>query len=531
LDSGTKNLLASLCLSSRKAQARDEEKLHDFPESSIRQNGVSAPKILRLGSVKDVAQFVEHLRALRLQIPCDSEILGAAESPLFSPIARGEIKIGNRIAINPMEGWDGTADGAPTENTLRRWRRFGASGAKLIWGGEAVAVSHSGRANPNQLVIAEHTLSGLAQLRAALVAEHKLAAGSDDGLLVGLQLTHSGRYCKPNSHTRAEPKILYRHPILDRRLGLAADFPVLTDGEIESIIEDFHRAGRMAAELGFDFVDVKHCHGYLGHEFLGAHTREGKYGGSFENRTRFLRDVVQGIRAAAPGLKIGVRVSAFDTVPFRPDPAQSPDGKIDGKLGPGIPEPHADLVPYRWGFGVNANDPRQPDLAEPIQFLSLLESLNICLVNLTAGSPYYNPHIQRPALYPPSDGYAPPEDPLVGVARQMDAARELKQRFPNLLFVGTAYSYLQDFLPHVAQAALREGWVDCVGLGRMVLTYPEIFLDAAQGRTVQHKRICRTFSDCTTAPRNGLPSGCYPLDSHYKSSSAAVQLAAVKAKR
>jgi len=488
---------------------------------------VSELKILRLGSVKNVAQFAEHLVALGLRIPCDLGILPGAESPLFSTVSRGGMQIGNRFAINPMEGWDGTADGAPTENTLRRWRRFGASGAKLIWGGEAVAVSHAGRANPNQLVIAEHTRSGLAQLRSVLVAEHKLAAGSDSGLLVGLQLTHSGRYCKPNSHTRAEPKILYRHPILDRRLGLGADFPLLTDGEIGGIIEDFHRAGRMAAELGFDFVDVKHCHGYLGHEFLGAHTREGKYGGSFENRTRFLREVVQGIRALAPGLKIGVRVSAFDTVPFRPDPAQS----VNGKLGPGIPEPHADLLPYRWGFGVNASEPTQPDLTEPIQFLSLLESMNIVLVNLTAGSPYYNPHIQRPALYPPSDGYAPPEDPLVGVARQMDAARELKQRFPNLLFVGTAYSYLQDFLPHVAQAALREGWVDSVGLGRMVLTYPEIFLDAAQGRTVQHKRICRTFSDCTTAPRNGLPSGCYPLDGHYKSSPMSVQLNAIKTKR
>src|SRR6266403_732258 len=386
---------------------------------------MSETKILRIGSVKSVAQFAAHLRALQLQIPCDLVILPATESPLFLSLTRGEIKIGNRFAINPMEGWDGTADGAPTENTLRRWRRFGASGAKLIWGGEAVAVSHAGRANPNQLVIAQHTRAGLTQLRAELVAEHKVAAGSDSGLLVGLQLTHSGRYCKPNSHTRAEPKILHRHPILDRRLGLSADFPLLTDGEIEGLIEDFHSAGRIASELGFDFVDVKHCHGYLGHEFLGAHTREGKYGGSFENRTRFLREVVQGIRAVAPGLKIGVRVSAFDTVPYRPDPAQSPDGKS----GPGIPEPFAELMPYRWGLGVDASDPTRLDLAEPIQFLSLLESLNIVLVNLTAGSPYYNPHIQRPALYPPSDGYAPPEDPLVGVARQMDATRELKRRF------------------------------------------------------------------------------------------------------
>jgi NADPH2 dehydrogenase len=493
----------------------------------LASSGVNTPKILRLGSVKNASEFAKHLSALQLQIPCDSEILSAAESPLFSPLTKGGVKIGNRIAINPMEGWDGTADGNQTENTLRRWRRFGQSGAKLIWGGEAVAVSHSARANPNQLVIAEHTRAGLAQLRAELISEHKQTTGSDDGLLIGLQLTHSGRYCKPNSHNRPEPRILYHHPILDRRLGLPRDFPLLTDGEIGGIIEEFQRAAGIACEIGFDFVDVKHCHGYLGHEFLSAHTRDGKYGGSFDNRTRFLSEVVQGIRATAPTLKIAVRVSAFDTVPFQPDPTQS----ANRKLGPGVPEPHSDLIPYRWGFGVSAGDPTQPDLAESIQFLSLLESLNISLVNLTAGSPYYNPHIQRPALYPPSDGYQPPEDPLLGVARQMEAARELRRRFPNLIFVGTAYSYLQDFLPHVAQAALREVWVDSVGLGRMVLTYPEIFLDAARGRAVQHKRICRTFSDCTTAPRNGLPSGCYPLDSHYKNSAMAVQLNALKVKR
>ena len=488
---------------------------------------MSAPKILRLGSVKDVSQFAEHLRALQLQIPCDPELLGLVEAPLFSPLTAGDIRIRNRIAINPMEGWDGTADGNPTENTLRRWRRFGQSGAKLIWGGEAVAVCHSGRANPNQLVIAEHTRAGLAKLRAALISEHKQSAGSEEGLLIGLQLTHSGRYAKPNSHSRPEPRILYHHPILDRRLGLPADFALLTDEEIGEIIEEFHRAARAAWELGFDFVDIKHCHGYLGHEFLSAHTREGNYGGTFENRTRFLREIVQGIRTTAPTLKIGVRLSVFDTVPFRPDPAQS----INGKLGPGVPEPYSDLIPYRWGFGVNENEPTQPNLAEPIQFMSLLESLQITLVNLTAGSPYYNPHIQRPALYPPSDGYQPPEDPLLGVARQMEATRELKQRFPNLIFVGTAYSYFQDFLPNVAQAALRTGWVDAVGLGRMVLTYPEIFLDAAHGRAIQRKKVCRTFSDCTTAPRNGLPSGCYPLDDHYKNSAMALQLSALKSKR
>jgi NADPH2 dehydrogenase len=342
-----------------------------------------------------------------------------------------------------------------------------------------------------------------------------------------LQLTHSGRYCRPNAHDRPEPKILYRHPILDAKLGLSADFPVLKDEQVGEIIEDFHRAARAARELGFDFVDIKHCHGYLGHEFLSAHTRAGKYGGSFENRTRFLREVVEGIRSNAPGMQIAVRLSAFDTVPFRADPATT----LPGKMGVGVPEPHRHLLPYRWGFGVKSGHPTEMDLAETKQFLKLLERLDIRLVNLTAGSPYYNPHVQRPAFYPPSDGYQPPEDPLVGVARQMRMVRELKTEFPQLIVVGSAYSYLQDFLPHVAQAATREGWVDFVGLGRMILSYPGLLLDAAEGRTIQHKLVCRTFSDCTTAPRKGLPSGCYPLDEHYKSSESAEKLKLAKARR
>jgi len=483
--------------------------------------------ILRLGSVRDVAHFKEHLDALRLTIPCDLELLRGTESPLAQPIVREDIKIGNRIAIQPMEGWDGTSDGNPSENTVRRWQRFGRSGAKLIWGGEAVAVCQEGRANPNQLLAAPHTRGGLERLRAVLIAEHRQVSGSDDGLLIGLQLTHSGRYSCPNQKGRPEPRILYRHPILDRRLNLSPDYPLLTDAEIEGIIEQFHRAGRMASELGFDFVDIKHCHGYLGHEFLSAHTREGEYGRSFENRTRFLREVVQGIRAAAPGLKIGVRLSAFDAIPYHPDPALS----TPGKPGPGTPEEYQNLIPYRWGFGVNQSDPRQADLTETIRFLTLLEELGIQLVNLTAGSPYYCPHIQRPAFYPPSDGYQPPEDPLAGVARQLEVVQQMKQRFPKLIIVGTAYSYLQDFLPYVAQAALRLGWIDSVGLGRMVLSYPEMLSDVVEGRAFQHKLVCRTFSDCTTAPRNGLPSGCYPLDTYYKKSASAELLKVAKARR
>jgi len=480
--------------------------------------------ILRIGTLKDVERFQEHLASLRVSIPCDPEIVQGPNSPLRIPIRQDQIKIGNRIAVQPMEGWDGTSDGSPSESTMRRWRRFGASGAKLIWGGEAVAVTHEGRANPNQLLIADHTEKGLAQLRRELIQEHRLATGSEDGLLIGLQLTHSGRFCRPNKHDRPEPRIAFHHPILDRRLRLPNDFPLLAETELDAIVEQFHTAAARAWKLGFDFVDIKHCHGYLAHELLAAHTRGGPYGGSFENRTRFLQQVVEGIRTAAPGLRIGVRLSAFDTVPFRDDPERSSPGKAE----PGIPESFDALLPYRYGFAVNESNPIEADLTETVRFLSLLQELGIHLVNLTAGSPYYNPHIQRPALYPPSDGYQPPEDPLIGVARQMEATRLLKEKFPKLIIVGSAYSYLQDFLPHVAQAAVRLGWVDCVGLGRMVLTYPEVLWDATEGRPMQRKRICRTFSDCTTAPRKGLPSGCYPLDDYYKRSDLAERLTDLK---
>ena len=473
---------------------------------------MSTAAIVRLGSLKGVEAFRSRLHSLCLKIPCDDQIATGTGSPLRSPLIHGPFKIGNRMAVQPMEGWDATPEGAPSESTLRRWQRFGRTGAKLIWGGEAVAVCHEGRANPNQLLAAPSHEQKLAQLRAVLKREHIVASGSDEGLFVGLQLTHSGRYCRPNEPSRPEPRILYRHPLLDQRLNLPADYPLLTDGEIESIIEDFHRAARMAWQSGFDFVDIKHCHGYLGHEFLSAYTRDGRYGGSFEGRTLFLREVVQGIRSIAPGLHIGVRLSAIDTVPFRC--AQD----ANGNSSPGVAETRPDLLPYRWGFGLNPVNPKDTDFNDAVGFLSLLEELGIQLVNISAGSPYYNPHIQRPALYPPCDGYLPPEDPLVGVARQMQATHELKQRFPNLVIVGSGYSYLQDFLPHVAQAAVHEEWCDFVGLGRMVLTYPEFLWEASQGGNIQRKRICRTFSDCTTAPRNGLPSGCYPLDDYYKTS-------------
>jgi 2,4-dienoyl-CoA reductase-like NADH-dependent reductase (Old Yellow Enzyme family) len=364
--------------------------------------------------------------------------------------------------------------------------------------------------------------SAIAALRDIVIDAHKEATGDDDDLVIGLQLTHSGRFCKPNDNTKFESIIAYHHPLLDRKFGYPPDRPVISDDEIRRLIDDYVVAAKRAEACGYDFVDVKHCHGYLGHEFLSAVERPGPYGGILENRTRFMRDIVEGIRAEAPRLKIGVRLSAFDSVPFKPDPALS----VPGALGPGVPENHS--VPYRYAFGGNARNPLEYDLSETKALFEIMRKLGVRFVNVTAASPYYNPHLIRPALYPPSDGYHPPEDPLIGVMRQLSVVRELKTAFPDFCLMGSGYTYLQEFFPNVAQAVVRMGWVDLVGLGRMVLAYPELPLDVLQGKPVNKKRNCRTFSDCTTAPRNGIVSGCYPLDAHYKKSPEFKQLALLK---
>ncbi|OGV50158.1 MAG: NADH:flavin oxidoreductase [Lentisphaerae bacterium GWF2_52_8] len=456
----------------------------------------------KIASLKTADDFLSYAQSLGIELPFDKEMSQGPSSPLAQTLHVAGRKIGNRFAVLPMEGWDCLADGRPSELTLRRWRNFGLSGAKLIWGGEAAAVQHDGRSNPRQLMIDRNTVKDIENMRKVLLSAHAEKFGKTNDLLIGLQLTHSGRFSRPNEDKKLESKIVYRHPVLDRKFNIPQKHPVLSDNEISGIIKNYVEAARLSQEAGFDFVDVKHCHGYLGHEFLSAIERPGPYGGSFENRTRFLREIVAGIRREAPGLLIGVRLSLFDFVPFRKDPS-----------GVGEPEPFSGTYPYAFGGDGTGQG---IELREVYLFLDLLASLGIEMVCSTAGSPYYNPHIQRPALFPPCDGYLPPEDPLRGVARQLAVAGEIKKNRPNMTFVGTGYTYLQEWLPNVAQAIVGRGLIDSVGLGRMVLPYPDIVADILEGRPLKKARLCRTFSDCTTAPRNGMVSGCYPLDPDYK---------------
>jgi len=460
---------------------------------------VRYPQVKKLGSP---AELRDRFAELGLDVPVDDELepTGPLAAPLtFTDGSAGAIEVANRFAVLPMEGWDGTTDGHPTDLVRRRWSRFASSGCGLVWG-EATAVRLDGRANPNQLVLGEETVDGIAALRASLAP----------GQVAGLQLTHSGRYARPVDVPR--PRTAYRHPVLDGRVG-AGDAELFTDDELDELVGQYVDAAVLAQQAGFEFVDVKHCHGYFLHELLSGHDRPGPYGGDLAGRTHFLRSVVAGIRDRAPGLAVAVRLSAFDLRPF-----------TAGDGGTGVPDGDG---PYRYAFGGDGTG-LGIDLTEVHQLLGVFEELGIGLVSTTAGSPYYNPHVQRPAYFPPSDGYQPPEDPLVGVARQLAVTAELTAAHPALTVVGSGYSYLQDWLAHVGQAVVRAGGASMVGLGRMVLSYPDLPVDVLAGRPLQRQLVCRTFSDCTTAPRNGLVSGCFPIDPFYKDHPQRVELTRAK---
>ncbi|HEX7513089.1 MAG TPA: NADH:flavin oxidoreductase, partial [Candidatus Methylomirabilis sp.] len=261
-----------------------------------------------VGAFKEVSAFKAHLATLPIRLDCDDEILSAERSVLGQPLLVEGRRVGNRLCIHAMGGMDGTPDGRVTELVTRRWTNFGRSGAKLIWGGEAAAVSPEARDNPFQLYYHPDNRACQEQLLRGTRDAHRERFGRTDDLLVGLQLAHSGRYCRPDSDFRAKPRVAYRHPLLDAPSGVTDDRCVLTDMELDDLVGAFVAYARFAQEAGFDFVDIKQCHGYLLHEMLSAHTRPGRYGGSFENRARLFREIVAGIRRETPGLMLGTRI-------------------------------------------------------------------------------------------------------------------------------------------------------------------------------------------------------------------------------
>ncbi len=303
---------------------------------------------------------------------------------------------------------------------------------------------------------------------------HRERYGTTDDLLVGLQLSHSGRYCRPDQDFLAKPRIAYRHPLLDERSGVHDDRAILSDMELDDLVGDFVVYAKFAHEAGFDFVDVKQCHAYLLHEMLSAHTRPGRYGGSFENRTRLFREIVTAIRRDVPALLLGTRVSIFDMVPF-----QKPPGDPGGV---GEPMPHRAPAPLPLRIRGRPGVPDGAGFHGAAPAAQTMRRAGCPVYQYVGRKPLLQPPYPASGPFPPCDGYWPPEDPLVGCARQIEAVARCKRAFPHLVLVGTGYSYLQEYLAHVAQAQVRLGHVDFVGVGGWlspIRTTPTISCTAA----------------------------------------------------
>lgn len=453
-------------------------------------------------------------------------------SPLFQPLQIGSFRVGNRLVVQPMEGCDGTLDGAPDELTIRRYQRFGAGGAKLIWG-EAAAVCREGRANTRQLWLCDQNASAIEHMLDVCRSAHRDATGSDADLLLGLQLTHSGRY------SVEKPLLATHDPLLDpliRDKGTGkcvdASYPLLTDDDLKRLEDQFVWAARLAVKVGCQFIDIKQCHRYLLSELLASKNRPGLYGGALENRTRFVRNVVTRIRQELPELILATRMNGYDGIPYRMRSAlgeatgsQTPTDRVPSGSGKpteaealkvGVPVPHA--LPLVTAWGTSATDHTQEDLTEPIAWVRQLRDLGVSVINVSAGNPYANPHVVRPAEFPPVDGYHAPEHPLLGVCRHFRIARQLQAAVPEIPVIGSGYSWLQDFAGYAAAANIDAGHVAMAGFGRATLSHPDFAKSLQEHGAFQRKQVCRTFSYCTGLmrakqhPLGQYPTGCPPFD-------------------
>jgi 2,4-dienoyl-CoA reductase-like NADH-dependent reductase (Old Yellow Enzyme family) len=419
-------------------------------------------------------------RRLGLDIPYKEDPSGLAE-----PTALAGRVIPNRLAVLPMEGADAEAEGGPSDRTRRRYRRYAAGGAGLIWV-EAAAVRPDGRSNPRQLYLTESTVGAFARL----VEETRAAAAKEWGpahrpLLV-LQLTHSGRFSKPEGTPR--PRIVQHNPHLDPLHALPPDYPLVPDGELDAIRDDFVEAADLASAAGFDGVDIKACHGYLVSETLAAHDREdSRYGGPFENRARLLIETVKRVRDETPGHLVTCRLSATD------------------------------LVPFPFGFGMDPDAPDAVDLDEPKALVAKLAKAGVRFLALSLGIPAWKPHFGRPFDRPAPGGPVPDEHPFEGVARHLRIASEIQLAAPQVAVVGAGYSWLRAFAPGVGAAMVAAGRTAVIGFGRGALAYPDFAADLVREGRFDPREVCTTCSLCSHLLRRQERVGCVVRDPLYKS--------------
>jgi len=430
----------------------------------------------------DRAALLAKASELGVSLPFSDDL-----APLFEPVKIGARRAPNRLVIHPMEGADAEPEGGPGELTFRRYDRFGAGGCALIWF-EATAVAPEGRSNPRQLYLHEGTKKTFARLVEATRRAARSRGGAGEETLLILQLTHSGRFAKPRG--TPQPCIAQEIPMLASRSAGGSAPRILSDQELDALQDRFAAAARLAAEVGFDGVDVKACHGYLASELLGARTREkSRYGGSFENRTRFLKEVLSRIAHETPSLLVTSRLGVYDGLPF----------------------------PYGFGAAAGAGGAEEKatvpeDLTEPIALVRELSALGAPLLNLSLGIPHVTPHLGRPFDLPLKGGSPPGEHPLTGVARLVRLLGAVQAAAPDLPMVGTGFSWLRRFFPHVAAGAVREGKATLIGLGRTAFACPDFAHRLKRDRALKDEDLCIACSGCSNLLRAGGPAGCIVRD-------------------
>ena len=402
-------------------------------------------------------------------------------------ILRGKVKIGNKYAPNalavlPMEGCDSHPDGSPSELVRRRYIRFAEGGAGLLWW-EANAVVEEGKANPLQMML---TKDNVGDFKALLEETNERAAkinGPDHRPINILQLTHSGRYSRPYDH-QAQPIIAQHDPVLDSRVGIDESYSLVKDEYLDSLVEKYTQSALLAQEAGFDGVDVKACHRYLLNELLASHTREGKYGGSFENRARLLIDVIKAIRKATDdSFIVASRFNVFDA------------------------------HPYPYGFGCDKQDLWKFDETEPLELVKLMCDAGVDLLSNSAGNPYYiYPQVTRPFDLSSMGIPVPDEHPLVSIQRLFSFTQKIQKAAGDIPVVGNGYTWLRQYIPYVGAYNIQTGGCKFIGLGRSSFAYPDAPKDILTRGYMEANKCCTTCSNCTQIMRDHGKTGCVIRD-------------------
>lgn len=432
-------------------------------------------KPFNFAKMQTVDQFSDIMNNAGFPYPVSEDI-----SILGQPVRLGDKVIPNRLAIQPLEGFDGMVDGSPSELIFRRYDRFARGGAGLIWY-ESITVADDGRCNPLQMIIKESTIKEIKRL---LDQSNRTAVDCFGRKPYNvLQLTHSGRR-SVNANWDPEPLAVVKNPYIDHHNsidGRAGTLTIATDEKIEEIIDGFIKGAVLAAEAGFDSVDVKICHEYILRELLAAFNRPGKYGGSFENRTRAVFEIIDGIRKkVGNAIDICVRLNAYDCIPY----------------------------PHGWGM-VKEEGVMKPDLTEPIELCKLLVKKNVKLINISTMMPRYQPY---------GRGYLAEIEgseinPYAGTYALLKATKEIKAAVPEGVFVATGLTWFEQFGGNVSAGGIKQGWFDIAGFGRQAFAYPDFAKDLLNNHKMERSKCCIACDKCYDLIQKGhTKSGCVIRD-------------------